>query len=76
MVPLFVNGGRKDEISAVDLVVALTASGEISCEQIGKITVFDKIAYVAVAQKIAKSALAILADGKIKGRKFRVRRLR
>jgi len=76
MVTLFVNGGRKDKIRAGDLLGALTASGEISGEQIGKITVFDKIAYVAVAQKIAKSALAILADGKIKGRKFRVRRLR
>ena len=76
MVTLFVNGGRKDKIRAGDLLGALTASGEIAGAQIGKITLFDKIAYVAVEQKTAKLALTILADGKIKGRKVRVRRLR
>lgn len=76
MVTLFVNGGRKEKVRAGDLLGALTASGEITGTQIGKITLFDKIAYVAVEQEVAKLALTILADGKIKGRKFRVRRLR
>ena len=76
MVSLFVNGGRKEKLRAGDLLGALTASGDISGAQIGKITLFDKIAYVAVEQQVAKLALSILSDGKIKGRKFRVRRLR
>lgn len=76
MVTLLVNGGRKEKVRAGDLLGALTASGEINAAQIGKITLFDKIAYVAIEQKVAKLALTILADGKIKGRKFRVRRLR
>ena len=76
MLTLFVNGGRKDKVRAGDLLGALTASGEIAGDQIGKITLFDKVAYLAVEQKVAKLALAILADGKIKGRKFRVRLLR
>ncbi|GJM11840.1 MAG: ATP-dependent RNA helicase [Pseudohongiella sp.] len=76
MVTLFVNGGRKDKVRAGDLLGALTAGGEIAGAQIGKITLFDKIAYVAVEQQVAKQALTILSDGKIKGRKFRVRRLR
>ena len=75
MVTLFVNSGRKAKLRAGDLLGALTASGEIHGDQIGKITLFDKIAYVAVQQQIAKKALAILTDGKIKGRKIRVRRL-
>ena len=75
MVTLFVNAGRKEKLRAGDLLGALTASGEILGDQIGKITLFDKIAYVAVQQQIAKKALAILTDGKIKGRKIRVRRL-
>ena len=54
----------------------MTAGGEITGEQIGKITLFDKFAYVAIKQKVSKQALTILADGKIKGRKFRVRLLR
>lgn len=76
MVTLLVNGGRKEKLRAGDLLGALTASGELAGTQIGKITLFDKIAYVAIEQRMAKLALAILAEGKIKGRKFRVRRLR
>jgi len=75
MVTLFVNGGRKEKLRAGDLLGALTASSEISGDQIGKITLFDKVTYVAVEQKAAKLALGILTDGKIKGRKYRVRRL-
>lgn len=76
MVTLFVNGGRKDKLRAGDLLGALTANKEVDGAQIGKITIFDKIAYVAVAQESAGTALQLLTDGKIKGRKFRVRRLR
>jgi ATP-independent RNA helicase DbpA len=75
MVTLFVNGGRKEKIRAGDLLGALTASGEIAGSQIGKITLFDRISYVAVEQKAAMLALSIIADGKIKGRNLRVRRL-
>ena len=76
MVTLFINGGRKDKIRAGDLLGALTANAEIAGAQIGKITLFDKVAYVAVDQKAAKLAVETLADGKIKGRKFRARLLR
>lgn len=76
MVTLFVNGGRKDKVRAGDLLGALTAGSALEGDQIGKINIFDKISYIAVEQKAAKQALAILSDGKIKGRKFRVRRLR
>ena len=72
MVTLMIHGGRKEKIRPGDLLGALTASGELSGAQIGKITLFDKVAYVAVEQKMAKLARGILADGKIKGRKFRV----
>jgi len=76
MVTIFVNAGRKEKLRPGDLLGALTASGEIAGEQIGKITLFDKVAYVAVEQKMAKQALTMLANGKIKGRKYRARLLR
>lgn len=75
MVSLFINGGRKEKLRAGDLLGALTASGEIAGTQVGKISLFDKVAYVVVERKVAKLALATLANGKIKGRKFRVRQL-
>ena len=76
MVTLCINGGRKDKIRAGDILGALTADKQIPGKQIGKIDLFDKLAYVAVERPIAKQAFKILSEGKIKGRKFRVRKLR
>lgn len=75
MVTLFVNAGRKDKIRAGDLLGALTADSNLPAKRIGKINIFDKIAYIAVEQQVAKQALNVLTEGKIKGRKFRARRL-
>lgn len=76
MITLFVNGGRKDKVRAGDLLGALTATSEIAGDQIGKITLFDRVSYVAVEQAVAKLALSVLTEGKIKGRKFKARLLR
>lgn len=76
MVTLCINGGRKDKIRAGDILGALTANTEIPGKQIGKIDIFDIIAYVAVERSITKQALKILSEGKIKGRRFRVRKLK
>jgi len=75
MVTLVINGGRKDKVRAGDLLGALTASKLILGKQIGKIDIADHLAYVAVERPISKQALKILSEGKIKGRKFRVRKL-
>jgi ATP-independent RNA helicase DbpA len=76
MATLFINGGRKDKIRAGDILGALTADKKLSGKEIGKIDIFDKLSYVAIARPQAKQALKILSEGKIKGRKFRVRKLR
>jgi ATP-independent RNA helicase DbpA len=76
MATLFINGGRKEKVRAGDILGALTASEKLQGKDIGKIDVFDKLSYVAVARPLAKQALKILSEGKIKGRKFRVRKLR
>ncbi|NNG14628.1 MAG: hypothetical protein HKM22_05655, partial [Gammaproteobacteria bacterium] len=40
------------------------------------IDISDHLAYVAVERPIAKQALKVLSEGKIKGRMFKVRKLR
>ena len=75
MVTLSINGGRKNKVRAGDLLGALTANKVIAGNQIGKIDIFETISYVAVERQIAKQALKTLAEGKIKGRKFKVRKL-
>ena len=76
MVTLCINGGRKDKVRPGDILGALTGSKEIPGKQIGQIDLFDTLTYVAVERAIAKQALKVLSEGKIKGRKFRVRRLK
>jgi ATP-independent RNA helicase DbpA len=76
MVTLCINGGRKSKVRPGDILGALTANTALPGKQIGKIDIFDNVAYVAVERSIAKQALKVLSEGKIKGRMFRVRKLR
>ena len=76
MVTLCISGGRKDKVRAGDILGALTANTDLPGKQIGKIDISDYHAHVAVERPVAKQALKILAEGKIKGRRFRVRKLR
>jgi len=76
MVTLCIYAGRKDKIRAGDIMGALTKNTNLPGKQIGKIDLFDNLAYVAVERPIAKQALRVLSEGKIKGRKFKVRKLR
>ncbi len=75
MSTLCINAGRKNKIRAGDILGALTKNTNLPGKHIGKIDIFDIVAYVAVEQEKAKQALNILSDGKIKGRKYRVRKL-
>lgn len=75
MVTLAINGGRKNKVRAGDILGALTAKTDLPSKQIGKIDIFDTVAYVAIERQIAKQALKVLSEGKIKGRKFKVRKL-
>jgi len=76
MVTLCINGGRKNKVRAGDILGALTANTDLQGKQIGKIDISDTHAHVAVERPVAKQALKILAEGKIKGHRFRVRKLR
>lgn len=72
---LQIDGGKKDKLRPGDILGALTGKNGIAGSLVGKINVFDHIAYVAVDREVAKSALKKLNDGRMKGRTFKVRRL-
>ena len=74
-VTLCIAGGRKQKVRPGDILGALTGAGGIDGKAVGKINVMDNVAFVAVQRKLAKQALRQLQAGKIKGRKFKVRRL-
>jgi len=75
MVTFCIDGGRKDKVRPGDILGALTGDGGIPGDKVGKIDIFDRIAYVAIDRSIRKKAFKQLSEGKIKGRRFKVRRL-
>jgi len=76
MVTLQIDGGKKQKVRPGDIVGALTSENGIAFKQIGKIDMFDNWSFVAVERDAAKPALRKISEGKLKGRSFRVRRLR
>jgi ATP-independent RNA helicase DbpA len=74
-VTLAVAGGRKDKIRPGDILGALTGEAGIAASAVGKIDVTDQATYVAIASDTADRALGQLINGRIKGRKFKVRKL-
>jgi ATP-independent RNA helicase DbpA len=75
MITLSIDGGKKDKLRPADILGALTKDAGLSGGDIGKIDIFDFVAYVAVKQSVAKKALQHLQNGKLKGRKFRARQV-
>lgn len=70
---IHMNIGKKDKIRPGDIVGALTADERLGKDDIGKIKVQAKMAFVAVARTKAQTAVEIISDGKIKKRKVRAR---
>jgi len=75
MATLQIDGGKKQKIRPGDLLGALTGANGIEGSAVGKISIFDRTAYVAIKRTSSKQALAVLNAGKIKGRSFRARKL-
>ena len=75
MATLQIDGGKKQKIRAGDILGALTRDKQLEGSMIGKINLQDNAAFIAVNRDVAKLALAILNTDKIKGRKFRARKL-
>jgi len=76
MVTLQIDGGRKQKVRPGDILGALTAQNGIAGSEVGKIDIFDSSAYVAVRRSASKAALKQLGQKNMKGRSFRVRRIR
>ena len=74
-VTLEVAGGRKDKIRPGDILGALTGEAGIAAGKVGKIDVMDRATFVAITTDTVDLALGRLLNGRIKGRKFKVRKL-
>ena len=75
-VTLAIDAGRQDKLRPGDLLGALTGDAGLPATTVGKIDVFPTRTYVAIARDWHEKALQRLRAGKIKGRTFRIRRIR
>jgi ATP-independent RNA helicase DbpA len=75
LLTLCIAGGRKDKVRPGDILGALTGEAGIDSREVGRIDVMDNVTYVAISRELADLALGRLLNGRIKGRKFKVRKL-
>ena len=73
---LRLSGGRKDKLRPGDILGALTGeAGGLRGDDVGKIEIHDRFAFVAVSRVVSEKALTSLREGRIKGRRFQVARV-
>ncbi len=75
MQTLRIDGGKTDKLRPGDILGALTGEAGLSAKVIGKIDIYATRSYVAIAREQVGKAIARLEAGKIKGRRFRVRKM-
>lgn len=75
MVTIQLDCGRKNKIRPGDLLGALTGDAGLAGSQIGKIDIFDLSCYVAIERSAVAKALQYFANGKVKGRSVRARKI-
>ncbi len=73
MATLQIDGGKKQKLRPGDILGALTGEKGIAGSKVGKIQIFDNRSYVAIRRDSIKAAMDKLAQGKLKGRSFRIR---
>jgi len=76
MVTIQLDSGRKNKLRPGDILGALTGDAGLEGSQIGKIDIFDMSSYIALDVNAVRQALNYLAQGKVKGRCIRARKLR
>jgi len=75
MVTIQLDAGRKHKMRPGDLLGALTGDAGLAGSDIGKIDIFDMSSYVAIERNALRQALNYLANGKVKGRAIRARKI-
>lgn len=71
-----IDGGKKDKLRPGDILGALTSDNVLKADQIGKISILPMTSFVAIERSVIKKAMNIFNEGKMKGKKFRVRNLK
>lgn len=76
MVTVCLDAGKKEKIRAGDILGALTKDAGLPADAIGKIDISAFCSYVAIQRNDAEKAFRYFQNGKLKGRKVNVKKLR
>lgn len=69
---LYINGGKKQKLSKMDIVGFLTKKGNLSKEEIGLIEVMDFMSFVAIKKNRISGLLETIKNEKMKGQKYKI----
>jgi len=75
-VTLHISAGKREKISAGDLVGAFVSVGGLERDAVGRIEVFDHYSFVAVPEAQAEAVLEKMQGAKVKGKKVKVALIR
>jgi ATP-independent RNA helicase DbpA len=75
MATIQLDAGRKQKIRPGDLLGALTGDAGLAGASVGKIDVFDTCTFVAIERAALRQALNHLANGRVKGRTIKARKV-
>ncbi|MEZ4678514.1 MAG: DbpA RNA binding domain-containing protein [Caldilineaceae bacterium] len=67
---LVIEAGRKEKLRPGDILGALTGAAGIPGDAVGKIDIYDRQSYVAIARGLVEKARTRLNNSKIKGRSY------
>lgn len=71
-ITLYIAAGKKDKVNKTDIVGVFLQKGKLSKDDLGRIEVHDKSAYVAVKRNKVNQLLKLLASEKIKNKKVKI----
>ena len=74
-VTISISGGKKDKLRPGDLLGALTQDAKIPNDDIGKIKITATVSFLAIKPRSVKRAMNLFREGRIKGKRFRARKL-
>lgn len=72
MTSMFIGGGKKDKLRPGDILGALVGEANLEANDVGEITIFNTMSFVALKNEVIDHAIKKLRSGKIKNSRFKI----
>lgn len=72
MTTMFIGGGKKDKLRPGDILGALVGEANLQADDVGNITIFNTMTFVAIKNELIDHAIKKLRSGKIKNSRFKI----